>query len=96
MTKLTRVVSVVAAVSMVATAFVAAAVPSQAAAVKTLIIATDLPLQGSSFDSNDSTNKAIALYLKSVGGMAGKYKIVLKYYDDATATAGAWDAGQCT
>ena len=34
MTKLTRVVSVVAAVSMVATAFVAAAVPSQAAAVK--------------------------------------------------------------
>ena len=96
MTKLTRVVSVVAAVSMVATAFVAAAVPSQAAAVKTLVIATDLPLQGSSFDSNDSTNKAIALYLKSVGGMAGKFKITLKYYDDATATAGAWDAGQCT
>ena len=95
MTKLTRVVSVVAAVSMVATAFVAAAVPSQAAAVKTLVIATDLPLQGSSFDSNDSTNKAIALYLKSVGGMAGKFKITLKYYDDATATAGAWDAGQC-
>ena len=77
MTKLTRVVSVVAAVSMVATAFVAAAVPSQAAAVKTLVIATDLPLQGSSFDSNDSTNKAIALYLKSVGGMAGKFKITL-------------------
>ena len=96
MTKLTRVVSVVAAVSMVATAFVAAAVPSQAAAVKTLVIATDLPLQGSSFDSNDSTNKAIALYLKSVGGMAGKFKITLKYYDDATATAGAWDAGQCS
>jgi len=96
MTKLTRVVSVVAAVSMVATAFVAGAVPSQAAATKTLVIATDLPLQGSSFDSNDSTNKAIALYLKSVGGKAGKFKITLKYYDDATATAGAWDAGQCT
>ncbi len=96
MTKLTRVVSVVAAVSMVATAFVAGAVPSQAAATKTLVIATDLPLLGSSFDSNDSTNKAIALYLKSVGGKAGKFKITLKYYDDATATAGAWDAGQCT
>ncbi|MEJ0014777.1 MAG: hypothetical protein WDN07_04425 [Actinomycetota bacterium] len=23
------------------------------------------------------------------------FKISLKYYDDATATAGAWDAGQC-
>ena len=96
MTKLTRVVSVVAAASMAATAFVASAVPAQAAASKTLVIATDLPLQGSSFDSNDSTNKAIALYLKSIGGKIGKYSIVLKYYDDATATAGAWDAGQCT
>jgi len=56
MTKLTRVVSVVAAASMVATAFVAGAAPSQAAASKTLVISTDLPLQGSSFDSNDSTN----------------------------------------
>jgi len=95
MTKLTRVVSVIATVSLAATALVAAAVPSQAAAVKTLVIATDLPLQGSSFDSNDSTNKAIALYLKQVGYKAGKFKIALKYYDDATATAGAWDAGQC-
>ena len=95
MTKLTRVVSVIAAASLAATALVAAAAPSDAAATKTLVIATDLPLQGSSFDSNDSTNKAIALYLKSVGGMAGKFKITLKYYDDATATAGAWDAGQC-
>jgi hypothetical protein len=63
MTKLTRVVSVVAAVSMAATAFVAGAVPSQAAATKNLVISTDVPLQGSAFDSNDSTNKAIALYL---------------------------------
>ena len=95
MTKLTRVVSVVAALSMAATAFVAGAVPSQAAAKKTLIIATDVPLQGASLDSNDSTNKAIALYLKSIGGKIGKYSITLKYYDDATATAGSWDAGQC-
>ena len=96
MTKLTRVVSVIAAASLAATALVVAAAPSDAAATKTLVIATDLPLQGSSFDSNDSTNKAIALYLKSIGGKAGKYKIVLKYYDNATATAGAWDAGQCS
>jgi branched-chain amino acid transport system substrate-binding protein len=95
MTKLTRVVSVIATASLAATALVAAAVPTQAATAKTLVIATDLPLQGSSFDSNDSTNKAIALYLKSVGYKAGKFKIALKYYDDATATAGAWDAGQC-
>ena len=95
MTKFTRTASVVAALSLAATGLVAAAVPSQAAATKTLVISTDLPLQGSSFDSNDSTNKAIALYLKQVGYKAGKFKIALKFYDDATATAGAWDAGQC-
>ena len=31
---------------------------------KTLIISTDLPLQGSSKDASDSTNKAIQLYLE--------------------------------
>ena len=34
---------------------------------KTLTISTDLPLQGSSKDSSDSTNNAIKLYLKQVG-----------------------------
>ena len=38
---------------------------------KTLVIATDLPLQGSNKDTSDSTNKMIQLYLDSVGGKAG-------------------------
>jgi branched-chain amino acid transport system substrate-binding protein len=60
-----------------------------------LIISTDLPLQGSSFDSNDSTNKAIALYLKQINYKAGKYTVKLKIYDDATAAKGGWDDAKC-
>jgi len=60
-----------------------------------LIISTDLPLQGSSFDSNDSTNKAIALYLKQVNYKAGNYTVKLKIYDDATAAKGGWDDAKC-
>ena len=33
---------------------------------KTLVISSDLPLQGSSKDSNDSTNKAMQLYLETI------------------------------
>jgi branched-chain amino acid transport system substrate-binding protein len=62
---------------------------------KTLTISTDLPLQGSSADASADTNKAIQLYLDSIGGKAGKYKVVLKPYDDSTATAGQWDPGAC-
>jgi branched-chain amino acid transport system substrate-binding protein len=60
-----------------------------------LIISSDLPLQGSSKDSNDSTNKAIELYLKQVGYKAGKYTVSFKTYDDATAAKGAWDDATC-
>jgi len=63
---------------------------------KTLIISTDLPLQGSSADASADTNKAIQLYLDSVGDKAGTYKVQLKTYDDSTATAGQWDPGACT
>jgi branched-chain amino acid transport system substrate-binding protein len=95
LTILTRIVSVIATASLAATALVAAAVPSQAAAVKTLVIATDSSVQGSSFAANDSTNKAIALYLKSVGYKAGKFKIALKYYDGTSTSPDEWDAWQC-
>ena len=63
MKKTYRAISVVASVAMAATALVAGTSAADAAS-KVLVISTDLPLQGSSFDSNDSTNKAIALYLK--------------------------------
>lgn len=63
---------------------------------KTLIISTDLPLQGASKDASDSTNNAIKLYLKQIGNKAGKYTIEFKQYDDSTASAGQWDQAQCT
>jgi branched-chain amino acid transport system substrate-binding protein len=63
---------------------------------KTVVISTDLPLQGASKDTSDSTNKMIQLYLDQVGDKAGNYKIQLKTYDDSTAAAGQWDAATCS
>ena len=63
---------------------------------KTVVISTDLPLQGSSKDASDATNQAIELYLEQIGYKAGDYKIELKKYDDSTAAAGKWDQAQCT
>jgi branched-chain amino acid transport system substrate-binding protein len=63
---------------------------------KTLVISTDLPLQGSSADASTATNQAIELYLDQIGYKAGDYTIQLKKYDDSTAAAGKWDQAQCT
>jgi branched-chain amino acid transport system substrate-binding protein len=94
MKKTYRAISIVASVAMVATAVVAGTSAADAA-TKVLTISSDLPLQGSSFDSNDSTNKAIALYLKQIKYKAGKYTVKFKIYDDATASAGSWDPAKC-
>ena len=69
---------------------------SAAAGGKTVVISTDLPLQGSSKDASDSTNNAIELYLKQIGNKVGDYTIQFKKYDDSTAAAGQWDQAQCT
>jgi branched-chain amino acid transport system substrate-binding protein len=63
---------------------------------KTLIISSDLPLQGASKDASESTNNAIELYLSQVGNKAGNYTIKFQKYDDSTAAAAKWDAGQCS
>jgi branched-chain amino acid transport system substrate-binding protein len=94
MKKSFRAVSIVASVAMVAAGLVAGTSAADAAS-KVLIISSDLPLQGSSFDSNDSTNKAIALYLKQIKFKAGKYTVKFKIYDDATAAAASWDPAKC-
>ena len=60
-----------------------------------LVISSDLPLQGASASTSDSTNKLIQLYLDQVGGKAGKYNITFKPYDDSTAAKGAWDDAAC-
>jgi branched-chain amino acid transport system substrate-binding protein len=63
---------------------------------KTLVISTDLPMQGASSDASNATINAIKLYLDQVGNKAGDYTIQLKTYDDSTAAKGAWDDAQCS
>src|SRR3954453_18485669 len=62
---------------------------------KTLIISTDLPLQGSNKAASDSTNQAIQLYLTEQGNKAGNYTVKLQTYDNSTAAAAKWDQAQC-
>jgi branched-chain amino acid transport system substrate-binding protein len=62
---------------------------------KTLIISSDLPLQGSSKDASDATNNAIELYLSQQNNKVGDYTIKFQKYDDSTAAAAKWDSGQC-
>jgi branched-chain amino acid transport system substrate-binding protein len=63
---------------------------------KTLIISSDLPLQGASKDASVATNQAIKLYLEQIGNKVGDYTIEFKEYDDSTAAKGNWDDAQCT
>jgi branched-chain amino acid transport system substrate-binding protein len=60
-----------------------------------LVISSDLPLQGASASTSDSTNKLIQLYLDQVGSKAGKFNITFKPYDDSTAAAGKYDDATC-
>jgi branched-chain amino acid transport system substrate-binding protein len=62
---------------------------------KTLVISSDLPLQGSSKDASAAMNNAIKLLLEQVGNKAGKYKVSFKSYDDSTAAKGAYDDATC-
>jgi branched-chain amino acid transport system substrate-binding protein len=68
---------------------------SGGAAGKTLVVGTDLPLQGAATDANVSTNNMIKLYLEQIGNKAGDYNIELKEYDNATAAKGSWDDATC-
>jgi branched-chain amino acid transport system substrate-binding protein len=65
------------------------------AAGKTLIVASDLPLQGAGATQWQDTNKLIQLYLEQQGSKAGNYSISFKIYDDSTAAKGAWDEAAC-
>ena len=62
---------------------------------KTLVISSDLPLQGSAAAASESTNNMIKLYLEQQGNKAGDYNIEFKAYDDSTAAKGSWDDATC-
>lgn len=62
---------------------------------KTLVISSDLPLQGANIDMSTSTNNVIKLYLEQIGYKVGDFNIEFIEYDNATAAKGGWDDAQC-
>jgi len=62
---------------------------------KTLVISSDLPMQGASADASTSTNNVIKLYLEQIGYKVGDFTIEFKEYDNSTAAKGSWDDAQC-
>jgi branched-chain amino acid transport system substrate-binding protein len=60
------------------------------------IVASDLPLQGSSRSQTIEMTKAIGFTLKQAGYKAGKYTVGYQSCDDSTAQAGKWDPAKCS
>jgi branched-chain amino acid transport system substrate-binding protein len=60
------------------------------------LIASDLPLQGSSRTQTIQIVGAIRYLLEKQGWKAGDYKIAYQSCDDSTAQAGKWDSGKCS
>ena len=60
-----------------------------------LLIASDLPLQGSGRVQTIQMTKAIAFVLNQAGWKAGNYTVAYQSCDDSTAQAGKWDSATC-
>ena len=60
-----------------------------------LLIASDLPLQGSGRAQTIQMTKAIAFVLNQAGWKAGNYTLAYQSCDDSTAQAGKWDSATC-
>ena len=60
------------------------------------LIASDLPLQGSSRTQTGQMVAAIRYQLEQQDWKAGDYNIGYQSCDDATAQAGKWDSGKCS
>lgn len=61
----------------------------------TVTIVSDLPLQGSSRERQETIANAITLALEEQDYMAGEVQIEYVSQDDATAQAGKWDEARC-
>src|SRR5262245_36360279 len=60
------------------------------------IVASDMPLQGSSRFQTEQIVAAIRYQLEQQDWKAGDYNIGFQSCDDATAQAGKWDSGKCS
>jgi branched-chain amino acid transport system substrate-binding protein len=61
-----------------------------------LLIASDLPLQGSGRTQTSQMTRAIKFIFAQHGWKAGKYTIAYQSCDDSTAQAGKWDSGKAS
>jgi branched-chain amino acid transport system substrate-binding protein len=59
-----------------------------------LLIASDLPLQGSGRTQTAQMTRAIKFIFAQHGWKAGKYTLAYQSCDDSTAQAGKWDSGK--
>jgi len=98
------VIAVVAMVAMVSGAVArSGATPLPASACSAiqnaggnLLIASDLPLQGSGRTQTSQMTRAIKFIFQQHGWKAGKYSIAYQSCDDSTAQAGKWDSGKAS
>ncbi|HEY8103204.1 MAG TPA: branched-chain amino acid ABC transporter substrate-binding protein [Gaiellaceae bacterium] len=61
-----------------------------------VLIATDLPLQGSSRTQTIQIVEAVRYLLETSNFKAGDHNVAFQSCDDATAQAGKWDSGKCS
>ncbi len=61
-----------------------------------VIVASDLPLQGSSRSQTIQMTEAIRQVLSDNGWKAGDVNVGYQSCDDSTAQAGKWDSGKCS
>ncbi len=94
---MTRVVALgaVAVLSLSACANNAGTPGGEEGGATEVIVSSDLPLQGASASTSQSTNQMIELYLESIGNKVGNKTIKFQKYDDSTAAKGAWDDAAC-
>ena len=62
----------------------------------TVLIASDLPLQGAGRDQPIQITKAIRYVLGQRNWQAGEHRVAYQSCDDSTAQAGKWDSGKCS
>ncbi len=61
-----------------------------------VLIASDLPLQGSSRTQTIQITEAIRVLLEQANYKVGDLNVAYQSCDDATAQAGKWDSGKCS
>jgi branched-chain amino acid transport system substrate-binding protein len=61
-----------------------------------LLVATDLPLEGSGRVQTIQMAQAVSYIFKQHGWKAGNYTLAYQSCDDATAQAGKWDSGKAS